>query len=128
MNTDELLVIAMLFLPLAGFGLSALIGRRLHTRAWAVAVPVIIVTWLIAMYLVYRTLFAGAFGEEGLHFTLYKWIPAGSFQVFFNFAVANLTATAPTVVPRSGLLVHIHPGGYMAHAPSRWRFFAYLNL
>src|SRR3954471_21258805 len=128
MTTDELLVTAMLFLPLAGFGLSALIGRRLGTRAWAIAVPVIIVTWLIAMYLVYRTLFAGAFGEEGLHFTLYKWIPAGSFQVFFNFAVDNLTATLLIVVTTIGMLVHIYSVGYMAHDPSRWRFFAYLNL
>src|SRR3954447_1409748 len=128
MNTDELLVIAMLFLPLAGFGLSALIGRRLHTRAWAVAVPVIIVTWLIAMYLVYQTLFAGAYGEEGLHFTLYKWIPAGAFEVFFNFAVDNLTATLLIVVTTIGMLVHIYSVGYMAHDPSRWRFFAYLNL
>src|SRR4051812_8483449 len=128
MNTDELLVIAMLFLPLAGFGLSALIGRRLHTRAWAVAVPVIIVTWLIAMYLVYRTLFAGAFGEEGLHFTLYKWIPAGAFEVFFNLAVDNLTAVVLIVVTTIGMLVHVYSIGYMAHDPSRWRFFAYLNL
>src|SRR3954447_19028439 len=128
MNTDELLVIAMLFLPLAGFGLSALIGRRLHTRAWAVAVPVIIVTWLIAMYLVYQTLFAGAYGEEGLHFTLYKWIPAGSFEVFFNFAVDNLTAVLLIVVTTIGMLVHVYSVGYMAHDPSRWRFFAYLNL
>src|SRR4051794_16771798 len=128
MTTDQLLVIAMLFLPLAGFGLSALIGRRLGTRAWAIAVPVIIVTWLIAMYLVYQTLFAGAYGEEGLHFTLYKWIPAGAFEVFFNFAVDNLTATLLIVVTTIGMLVHIYSVGYMAHDPSRWRFFAYLNL
>src|SRR3954449_4265485 len=128
MTTDELLVTAMLFLPLAGFGLSALIGRRLGTRAWAIAVPVIIVTWLVAMYLVYQTLFVGAFGDEGLHFTLYKWIPAGSFQVFFNFAVDNLTATLLIVVTTIGMLVHIYSVGYMAHDPSRWRFFAYLNL
>src|SRR4051794_8049582 len=128
MTTDQLLVIAMLFLPLAGFGLSALIGRRLGTRAWAIAVPVIIVTWLIAMYLVYQTLFAGAYGEEGLHFTLYKWIPAGAFEVFFNFAVDNLTATLLIVVTTIGMLVHVYSIGYMAHDPSRWRFFAYLNL
>src|SRR4051794_29943008 len=118
----------MLFLPLAGFGLSALVGRRLHTRAWMIAVPVIIATWLIAMFLVYQTLFVDAFGEEGLHMTLYKWIPAGSFEVLFNLAVDNLTAVVLIVVTTIGMLVHVYSIGYMAHDPSRWRFFAYLNL
>ena len=128
MTTTELLVTLMLFLPLAGFGLSALVGRRLHMRAWIIAVPVIIVTWLIAMYIVYQTLFVGAFGEQGLHFTLYTWIPAGSFEVLFNLAVDNLTAVLLIVVTTIGMLVHVYSIGYMAHDPSRWRFFAYLNL
>src|SRR3954468_1598282 len=128
MTTDEMLITALLFLPLAGFGLSALVGRRLHTRAWMIAVPVIIATWLIAMFIVYQTLFVGAFGEEGLHFTLYRWIPAGSFEVLFNLAVDNLTAVVLIVVTTIGMLVHVYSIGYMAHDPSRWRFFAYLNL
>jgi NADH-quinone oxidoreductase subunit L len=128
LGTNELLVLAMLFLPLAGFGVSALVGRRLYTRAWLIAVPVIIVTWLIGMYLVYQALFVGAFGEEGLRFTLYEWIPAGSFTVSFNFLVDNLTAVLLIVVTTVGMLVHVYSIGYMAHEPGRWRFFAYLNL
>ncbi len=128
MTTDEMLITLMLFLPLAGFGLSALVGRRLHTRAWIIAVPVIIVTWLIAMYIVYQTLWVGAYGEHGLHFTLYTWIPAGAFEVFFNLAVDNLTAVLLIVVTTIGMLVHVYSIGYMAHDAGRWRFFAYLNL
>ena len=66
-------------LPIAGFGLTALVGRRLGTRAGIIAVPIIIVTWLVAMVVVYTSL-SGGFGEEGLHFTLYEWIPAGDFR------------------------------------------------
>ena len=128
MTTDEMLVTLMLFLPLAGFLTSALIGRRLGTRAWIIAVPVIIVTWLVAMYIVYQTLIVGAFGEQGLHFTIYTWIPAGAFQVLFNLAVDNLTAVLLIVVTTIGMLVHVYSVGYMAHDASRWRFFAYLNL
>jgi NADH-quinone oxidoreductase subunit L len=128
LGTNELLVLAMLFLPLAGFGLSALVGRRLYTKAWLIAVPVIIVTWLIAMYLVYQTLLAGAFGEEGLQFSLYEWIAAGDFSVELNFLVDNLTAVLLIVVTTIGMLVHVYSIGYMAHEPGRWRFFAYLNL
>jgi NADH-quinone oxidoreductase subunit L len=127
-SLDQLAVIALLALPLAGFALTALVGRRLHTRAWLIAVPIIIVTWLIGMYLVYQTLFAGAFGDEGLHFTLYSWVPAGSFQIDANFAVDALTAVLLIVVTTIGMLVHVYSIGYMAHDPGRWRFFAYLNF
>ena len=128
LTTNELLVTLLLVLPLAGFGATALFGRRLYARAWIIAVPAIIVTWLIAMYLVYVTLFQGTFGDSGLHFTLGTWIPAGAFQVDFNFAVDNLTAVLLVVVTTIGMLVHVYSIGYMAHDGGRWRFFAYLNF
>ena len=128
MSIDELAVLALIALPLAGFGLTALVGRRLYQRAWVIAVPMIIVTWLIGMYVVYQTLFVGAYGDAGLHFTLYTWIPAGSFQIDTNFAVDGLTAVLLIVVTTIGMLVHVYSIGYMAHDPSRWRFFAYLNF
>jgi NADH-quinone oxidoreductase subunit L len=128
MATNELLVTLLLLLPIAGFGLTALVGRRLGTRAWLIAVPMIIVTWAVAMYVVYQTLFVGAFGEEGLHFTLYEWIPAGNFSIAFNLGVDALTAVLLIVVTTIGMLVHVYSIGYMAHDPGRWRFFAYLNF
>jgi NADH-quinone oxidoreductase subunit L len=128
MTTDQLAVTLLLALPMAGFLLTALVGRRLYERAWIIGVPVIVLTWLIGMYLVYQTLFAHAFGDEGLHFSLGTWISAGTFDVSFNFGVDALTATLLIVVCTVGMLVHIYSMGYMAHDPSRWRFFAYLNL
>ena len=128
MNTNELLVTLLLVLPMVGFLSSALIGRRLRTRSWIIAVPILVATWLLAMYIVYETLIVGAFGEEGLHFTIYTWIPAGAFHILFNLAVDNLTAVVLIVVTTVGMLVHIYSVGYMAHDASRWRFFAYLNL
>ena len=128
MTTDQILVSLLLALPLAGFGLTALVGRRLHTKAWIIAVPVLIATWAIAMYLVYQTLFLHAYGDEGLHFTLYTWVPAGNFSIDFNLAVDALTAVLLIVVTTIGMLVHVYSIGYMAHDAGRWRFFAYLNL
>ena len=128
MTTEQLLVTLLLVVPLAGFALTALVGRRLHTKAWIIAVPVLIATWAIAMYIVYQTLFLHTFGEEGLHFTLYEWVPAGNFNIEFNLAVDALTAVLLIVVTSIGMLVHVYSIGYMAHDPGRWRFFAYLNL
>ena len=59
---------------------------------------------------------------------MYQWIPAGNFEVDFNFAVDALTAVMLIVVTTIGMLVHVYSIGYMAHDPGRWRFFAYLNL
>src|SRR3990172_2821396 len=123
----ELLVTLVLALPIAGFGLTALVGRRLGTRAWIVAVPAIVVTWALALVVVWSAL-SGGFGADGLHFTLYEWVPAGDFTIEANFAVDNLTAVLLIVVTTVGMLVHVYSIGYMAHDPGRWRFFAYLNL
>ena len=124
---DEQAVVLLLLLPLAGFLLTALIGRRLGSRAWAIAVPAIIVTWLIALFVIGRAL-GGVYGEDGLRFALWRWIPAGALQVDINLAVDQLTAVLLFVVTTVGMLVHVYSIGYMAHDPSRWRFFAYLNL
>src|SRR3954468_17389918 len=122
------MVLLLMALPLAGAGLSALIGRRLGRYAWIFSVGAIVITWLVAMWLVYQPPFADAIPAEGIHFTLYQWIPAGNFVVDVNFAVDQLTAVLLIVVTTIGMLVHIYSIGYMAHDPGRWRFFAYLNL
>ena len=60
--------------------------------------------------------------------TLYRWIPAGSFDIPFGLLLDNLTAVMLLVVTTVGMLVHVYSIGYMAHDPNRYRFFAYLNL
>jgi NADH-quinone oxidoreductase subunit L len=127
-SADQLLILLLLALPIAGFGITALVGRRLGTRAWIVAVPAIVVTWAIAMVLVYQTIIAHAYPDGGVHFRLYEWIPAGNFRVDVNFALDALTAVMLIVVCTVGMLVHVYSVGYMAHDPGRWRFFAYLNF
>src|SRR5207247_3388023 len=69
------------------------------------------------------------FGAEHAHrFSIYTWIPAGTFQVPLSLAVDNLTAALLIVVTTVGMLVHVYSIGYMAGDPGKWRFFAYLNL
>jgi len=126
-STEQLLITLLLVLPMAGFVITAIIGRRL-SRSWVIAVPLIVVVWLIAMSLAYQALIEGAYGEQGITFELYRWIPAGAFQIGFGLLLDNLTAVMLLVVTTVGMLVHVYSIGYMAHDPNRYRFFAYLNL
>jgi NADH-quinone oxidoreductase subunit L len=126
-STEQLLITLLLLLPIAGFVVTAVVGRRL-TRPWIVAVPLIVVVWVIATYLAWQALVADAYGGEGITFELYRWIPAGAFQIGFGLLLDNLSAVMLLVVTTVGMLVHVYSIGYMAHDANRYRFFAYLNL
>ncbi len=126
-STEQLLILLLLVLPMAGFVLTAVLGRRM-SRPWLIAVPTIVVVWAIATWLAFQALVQHTFGNEAIGFTAYEWIPAGDFRIPFNLFLDNLTAVMLLVVTTIGMLVHVYSIGYMAHDPSRWRFFAYLNL
>ena len=124
------LIVLIAALPLAGFLITAAIGRRLGRQAWQIPVGAVVLSWAAAMVVVASAL-SGAepFGEGGHGVTLFEWIPAGAFSVSAGFLVDNLTACLLIVVTTIGMLVHVYSIGYMAHDPAGyWRFFAYLNL
>ncbi len=125
-STDTLLVLLVLGLPLAGFLLTGLVGRRL-SRPWIISVAAVVAATLVATYLAFQSL-SGAYGEHGIGDTLFSWIAVGDLEVEFGYVVDNLSALMLIVVTWIGALVHIYSIGYMAHDPGKWRFFAYLNL
>src|SRR6187397_1225983 len=90
-STEQALILLLLAIPLAGFLLTGMLGRRMGRRPWIIAVAFILVAAAIATYLAFRSL-SGAYGEYGIDFTLYTWIPAGSIQIEAGFLVDNLTA------------------------------------
>jgi NADH-quinone oxidoreductase subunit L len=125
----DLLIPLIVALPLAGFVITALIGRRLEKQAHIVPVGLIVIVWVISMVVAFATLtHAEPFGEAGHGVNVYAWIPAGTFQVEAGFYVDALTACLLIVVTTIGMLVHVYSIGYMGHDPGYWRFFAYLNL
>jgi NADH-quinone oxidoreductase subunit L len=125
----DLLIPLIVVLPMAGFVITAAIGRRLEKQAHIVPVGLIVVVWAISMVVAFATLtHAEPFGEAGHGLSIYTWIPAGDFQVSAGFYVDALTACLLIVVTTIGMLVHIYSIGYMSHDPGYWRFFAYLNL
>ena len=134
MSGIEGLAPLLLVLPMAGFLLTALIGRRLGKQAHWIPVLAILVVWVIAMGIVANVLSGAApllEGSEHVHgyeIPLFTWIPAGEFTIEFGLFIDPLTACLLIVVTTIGLLVHVYSIGYMSHDPGYWRFFAYLNL
>jgi NADH-quinone oxidoreductase subunit L len=130
----ESLAPLLLILPLAGFALTAAIGRRLGKAAHWIPVLGILAVWAIAMGLVFQVLtgaaplLAGSDETHGYAISLFTWIPAGEFVVDVGIVIDPLTACLLIVVTTIGLLVHVYSIGYMSHDPGYWRFFAYLNL
>jgi NADH-quinone oxidoreductase subunit L len=130
----ESLIPALVVLPMLGFGVTALIGRRLGKEAHWIPVLAILVVWVIAMALVVNVLtgtaplLPGSTVSHGYVVSSFRWIPADRFVVDVNFVVDSLTACLLIVVTTIGLLVHVYSIGYMSHDPGYWRFFAYLNL
>jgi NADH-quinone oxidoreductase subunit L len=129
----NLLVLLIPALPLAGFLITAAIGRRLGKQAHWIPVGAVVLSWLAAMVVVVSVLGGSAPHIEGTETSgyviqLYTWIPAGDFVVEFGFLVDSLTAVLLIVVTTIGMLVHIYSIGYMSHDAGYWRFFAYLNL
>jgi NADH-quinone oxidoreductase subunit L len=129
MNVDVLIPLIPA-LPLAGFLITAAIGRRLDRRAHWIPVLAVVASWAISMVIASQALTnSGAFAPDGGHgVALWQWIPAGDFQVAAGFFVDHLTAVLLIVVTTIGMLVHVYSIGYMAHDDGYWRFFAYLNL
>jgi NADH-quinone oxidoreductase subunit L len=117
-------------LPLAGFLLNGLFGRRLPKGAInAIAAGSVLLSFLWVL----KTLSAlGAFsgGLTGPAYTehYYTWIQSGSLNISVDFAVDRLTAVWLMIVTGIGFLIHVYAIGYMAHEGGYYRFFAYLNL
>jgi NADH-quinone oxidoreductase subunit L len=132
--TPETLIPLLVFLPLAGFAVTALIGRRLGKQAHWIPVLAVFVSWVIAMGLVVQVLtgtaplLPGSEETHGYVVHLFSWIPADRFVVDVGFLLDPLSACLLIVVTTIGLLVHVYSIGYMSHDPGYWRFFAYLNL
>jgi NADH-quinone oxidoreductase subunit L len=125
----ELLIALIPVLPLAGFVITATVGRRLGREAHWIPVGLVVLSWVISMIVSFGSLSGIApFHEGGVSVHLFDWIPAGNFNVEAAFFVDNLTAALLIVVTTIGMLVHVYSIGYMGHDPGYWRFFAYLNL
>ena len=116
---------AIVFLPLFGFLIVGLFGRKLGAR------PSEIVTTSflgVAALLSWVALLRVGFGGADTRVQVATWFTSGDLVVDWAFRVDTLTAVMLVVVNTVSALVHLYSIGYMEEDPHRPRFFAYLSL
>jgi NADH-quinone oxidoreductase subunit L len=124
----ELIVYAV-FLPLAGFLVNGLLGRRIASEKviGAIGSAAVGIGFLLAATVLTRML-ALPPGERSEVVTLWRWVAAGDFAVNVAYQVDQLSILMTLIVTGVGFLIHVYAIGYMHGDPGFWRFFAYLNL
>jgi NADH-quinone oxidoreductase subunit L len=114
-------------LPLAGFVVNALLGRRLpKSISGGIACAVMLASFGVSVAAVYSMLQAG----HGVVQTSYTWITSGDLQIGASFYLDRLSSVMILVVTGIGSLIHIYSTAYMHdETDSEFaRYFSYLNL
>ena len=115
-------------LPVAGFLLLVLAGRRLgDPKAGILASVVVAASFLVACKVTYD-LWQLPVDERSFTQTLWVWLPSGSFHVDFGFLLDPLSATMCLFITGVGALIHLYSIGYMKGDPHYSKYFTYLNL
>ncbi|MBW3619423.1 MAG: NADH-quinone oxidoreductase subunit L, partial [Actinobacteria bacterium] len=111
-------------LPLLGFALVLVLGRRLRERSAWLATAMAAASFLLSVAILLQVM-----GEPATHVRpLFTWLGIGDFQVAYDLHIDQLTAVMLLVVTGVGTLVHVYSYGYMYGDERFERYFAYLNL
>ena len=117
-------------LPLAGFLVNAVCGRRLSkTVSGGVACAASLTAFAISLWSVWQLLSLAP--ESRVISQLgYSWITSGDFDVRLSLTLDPLSAVMILVVTGIGSLIHIYSTAYMRDEPDEEfaRYFSYLNL
>jgi NADH-quinone oxidoreductase subunit L len=122
------LLLAVPALPLAGFLVNALAGRRLPRGTPGILACAAMGLSAVFSLALTAVLFRPQVGGGPLTASLGTWISAGTLRVDFNLVLDPLSALMACVVTGVGFLIHVYSIGYMAKDDAQPRYFAYLNL
>jgi NADH-quinone oxidoreductase subunit L len=115
-------------LPLAGFLLILLFGRRLgEPKAGYLATTMIAAAFVVTVG-VFADLLSKPSEDRAIVVTLFEWLPVGSLHIDMAFLADPLSITMCLFVTGIGSLIHLYAIGYMHGDPKFSKFFLYLNL
>ena len=110
-------------LPLAAFLVLGLAGSRIKERAHLVAVPAVVLSWVLAVAAFIEVAQGGVIAQP-----LYTWMTSGLLDIHIGLYIDRLTAVMLLLVTTVSSLVHIYTIGYMHGETGYARFFGYIAL
>lgn len=112
------------FLPLLGFAINGLFGRRLSKNTVGViGSGVLLVSFVLSVLCFNQVAASGAIQVD-----LYNFLRVDGLSANFGFLVDQLSVWMMLIVTGVGFLIHVYSIGYMHDDEGFWKFFAYLNL
>jgi NADH-quinone oxidoreductase subunit L len=110
-------------LPLAAFLVLGLAGNRIKERAHLVAVPAVILSWLLSVFAFFDVAQGAPISQP-----LYTWLTSGHLDIHIGLYLDRLTVVMLLLVTTVSSLVHIYTIGYMHGEAGYARFFSYIAL
>ncbi|MCI3948674.1 MAG: nuoL [Acidimicrobiales bacterium] len=115
-------------LPLAGFLVLLLVGRRLGDPLAGWFATLVVGASFVAGVVTFAGLLAEDAHDRSSTFRVFEWLHVGGLEVDVAFLADPLSITMVLFVTGVGTLIHLYSIGYM-HGDQRYsRFFLYLNL
>lgn len=115
-------------LPLGGFLINGLFGKKLGDKAVGFIGPVTVLgSFIIALSGFFKTLSFGAHSEP-VKTTLFNWISVGDFNISATLQLDQLSIVMSLVVSGVGFIIHVYSIGYMHGDKGYARYFSFLNL
>lgn len=115
-------------LPLTGFIVLLLLGRRLGEPGAGIVATVMTAASFVVTAAIYLDMVSMPEEERHHVVTLFSWLPVGSLQVDMALLADPLSVTMALFITGIGSLIHLYSIGYM-HGDRKFpKFFMYLNL
>ena len=118
-------LLLILLMPLAGFMISGLLGKRMPEKltGWISSLSILIA--FVLSFMVFLRLNVDATSIKQMLFT---FLSVGDLNVAFELQADRLTAIMMMVITGIGFLIHVYSISYMHGDAGFYKFFAYLNL
>lgn len=121
----ENLIYAIVFLPLLGFLINGLFGKKLPKMVvGGIATLVVFISFCIAASIFMKT----DADSAPVIVRLFEWFTVNGVQINFSFQIDQLSLMMVMIITGIGSLIHLYSIGYMHDDKGFHKFFAYLNL
>lgn len=119
----------IVLLPLAGFTVNILFGKRINSEKFSgiFSSLTVLASFIISILALIEILNLPD-GTKVIFIDYLDWIKAGSLTLSFRYLVDPLSVIMILTVTGVGFLIHIYSIGYMHKDKNYHEFFAYMNL